>query len=105
MAVWVGALGVWLYGPPDTLTSLAVAGIVMTAGNSYAVCDIGYGSPMDSLSIELDSELLVQAEEVCAEMGITVEDAVVMFLQETRLEGRLHFEVPKDTDLLNTPQE
>lgn len=60
---------------------------------------------MDSLSIELDSELLVQAEEVRAEMGITVEDAVVMFLQETRLEGRLHFEVPKDTDLLNTPQE
>lgn len=60
---------------------------------------------MDSLNIELDSELLVQAEEVCAEMDITVEDAVVMFLQETRLEGRLHFEVPKDTDLLNTPQE
>lgn len=60
---------------------------------------------MDSLSIELDSELLVQAEEVSAEMGITVEDAVVMFLQETRLEGRLPFEVPKDTDLLNTPQE
>lgn len=60
---------------------------------------------MDSLSIELDFELLVQAEEVCAEMGITVEDAVVMFLQETRLEGRLHFEVSKDTDLLNKPQE
>lgn len=60
---------------------------------------------MNSLSIELDSELLVQAEEVCAEIGITVEDAVVMFLQETRLEARLHFEVPKDTDLLNTPQE
>ena len=46
-----------------------------------------YGSPMDSLNIELDSELLVQAGEVCAEMGITVEDAVVMFLQETRLQG------------------
>ena len=60
---------------------------------------------MDSLSIELDSELLVQAEEVRAEMGVTIEDAVVMFLQETRLQGRLHFEVPKDTDLLNTPQE
>lgn len=43
---------------------------------------------MGSLSIELDSELLVQAEEVCAEMGITVEDAVVMFLQETLLQGR-----------------
>ena len=38
-------------------------------------------------------------------MGVTIEDAVVMFLQETRLEERLHFEVPKDTDLLNTPQE
>ena len=49
---------------------------------------------MDLLSIELDSELLVQAGEVCAEMGITIEDAVVMFLQETRLEGRLPFEVP-----------
>lgn len=60
---------------------------------------------MDSLSIELDSELLAQAEEVRAEMGVTIEDAVVMFLQETRLEGRLHLEVPKDTDLLNTPQE
>ena len=60
---------------------------------------------MDSLSIELDSELLAQAEEVRAEMGVTIEDAVVMFLQETRLEGRLHFEVPKDADLLNTPQE
>lgn len=60
---------------------------------------------MDSLSIELDSELLVQAEEVRAEMGVTIEDAVVMFLQETRLQGRLPFEVPKDTDLLNTPQE
>ena len=42
VAVWVSALGVWLYGPPDTLTSLALAGILMTAGNSYAVGDIGF---------------------------------------------------------------
>ena len=42
VAVWVSALGIWVYGPPDTLTSLAVAGIVMTADNSYAVCDIGF---------------------------------------------------------------
>ena len=41
-AVWVSALGIWMYGPPDTLTSLAVAGIAMTAGSSYAVCDIGF---------------------------------------------------------------
>ena len=42
VAVWVSALGIWMYGPPDTLTSLAVAGIAMTAGSSYAVCDIGF---------------------------------------------------------------
>ena len=42
VAVWVSALGIWVYGPPDTLTSLAVAGIAMTAGSSYAVCDIGF---------------------------------------------------------------
>ena len=41
-AVWVSALGVWLYGPPDALTSLGVAGVWMTLGNSYAVCDIGF---------------------------------------------------------------
>lgn len=42
VAVWVSALGVWVYGPPDALTSLAVAGILMTAANSYAVGDIGF---------------------------------------------------------------
>ena len=41
-AVWLSALGVWVYGPPDALTSLGVAGVLMTAGNSYAVCDIGF---------------------------------------------------------------
>ena len=41
-AVWVSALGVWLYGPPDAITSLGVAGVWMTLGNSYAVCDIGF---------------------------------------------------------------
>lgn len=42
VAVWVGALGVWVYGASDALTSLAAAGILMTARNSYAVCDIGF---------------------------------------------------------------
>ena len=42
VAVWVSALGVWVYGPPDALTSLAAAGILMTAANSYAVWDIGF---------------------------------------------------------------
>ena len=42
MAVWVSALGMWVWGPSDTLTSLAAAGILMTAANSYAVWDIGF---------------------------------------------------------------
>ena len=41
-AVWLSALGVWVYGPPDALTSLGVAGVLMTAGNGYAVCDVGF---------------------------------------------------------------
>ena len=41
-AVWISALGVWVYGAPDALTSLGVAGVVMTLGNSYAVCDVGF---------------------------------------------------------------
>ena len=40
VAVWVSALGVWVWGPPDALTSLAAAGILMTAVNSYAVWDL-----------------------------------------------------------------
>ena len=42
VAVWVSALGVWVYGASDALTSLAAAGILMTVRNSYAVCDIGF---------------------------------------------------------------
>lgn len=41
-AVWVSALGIWVCGPADALTSLGVAGVLMTLGNSYAVCDIGF---------------------------------------------------------------
>ena len=42
VAVWVSALGVWVYGPADALTSLGIAGVLMTAANSYAICDIGF---------------------------------------------------------------
>lgn len=42
VAVWVSSLGVWIHGAPDALTSLAAAGILMTAANSYAVCDVGF---------------------------------------------------------------
>lgn len=42
IAVWVSALGVWIHGTPDAMTSLAAAGVLITLGNSYAVCDVGF---------------------------------------------------------------
>lgn len=36
VAVWVSALGVWVYGASDALTSLAAAGILMTARQQLA---------------------------------------------------------------------
>ena len=56
VAVWVSALGIWVYGAPDTLTSLAAAGILMTAGNSYAVCDIGFELSFRSVYKELHAD-------------------------------------------------
>lgn len=42
VAVWINALGVWMMLPSDPLTSLAAAGLLMTATNSYAACDVGF---------------------------------------------------------------
>ena len=42
VVVWVASLGVWVYGAPDALTSLGVAGVALTLGNGYAVCDVGF---------------------------------------------------------------
>jgi competence protein ComEC len=41
-AVLISSVGVLLLAPADALTSLGVAGVCMTIGNSYAVCDIGF---------------------------------------------------------------
>lgn len=40
-AMLISALGVWLFAAPDALTSLAVAGLLLTLNNSYVVCDVG----------------------------------------------------------------
>lgn len=42
VAVWIGSLGVWVYGAPDALTSLAAAGVLMSLQNGYAACDVGF---------------------------------------------------------------
>ncbi len=42
VAVAISALGVWVMAPPDALTSLAIAGLILSAGNAYAACDVGF---------------------------------------------------------------
>ena len=42
VVVWVASVGVWVYGAPDALTSLGLAGVALTLGNGYAICDVGF---------------------------------------------------------------
>lgn len=62
VAVWISALGVWVYGQPDALTSLAAAGVLMSLNNGYAACDVGF-----ELSFAAVLGTLVGAE--CAKRG------------------------------------
>lgn len=45
-------------------------------------------APMETLTVEIDSDVLAQAEKVCADIGITLQDAVNMFLRETVIQQR-----------------
>lgn len=45
-------------------------------------------APMETLTVEIDSDVLAQAEKVCADIGITLHDAVNMFLRETVIQQR-----------------
>lgn len=62
VAVWVSALGVWVGGPADTLTSLGVAGVLMCLSNGYAIGDVGF-----ELSFAAVAGTLAGGE--CAERG------------------------------------
>lgn len=43
---------------------------------------------MGTLTVEIDSDILAQAEKICADIGITLQDAVNMFLRETVIQQR-----------------
>ncbi len=45
-------------------------------------------APLETLTVEIDSDVLAQAEKVCADIGITLQDAVNMFLRETVIQQR-----------------
>ena len=57
-------------------------------------------APLETLTVEIDSDVLAQAEKVCADIGITLQDAVNMFLRETVIQQRW----PMDTMDLELPE-
>lgn len=60
-------------------------------------------APLDTLTVEIDSDVLAQAEEVCADIGITLQDAVNMFLRETVIQQRWPMDT-MDPELPETPE-
>ena len=48
------------------------------------------------VKLEIDAELKEQAEKVCLENGLTLEEATVLFFEETVRLGRLPFELDEE---------
>lgn len=48
------------------------------------------------VTLEIDAELKEQAEKVCLENGLTLEEATVLFFEETVCLGRLPFELDEE---------
>lgn len=60
-------------------------------------------APLETLTVEIDSDVLAQAEKVCADIGITLQDAVNMFLRETVIQQRWPMDT-MDPELPETPE-
>ena len=48
------------------------------------------------VTLEIDAELKEQAEKDCLENGLTLEEATVLFFEETVRLGRLPFELDEE---------
>jgi addiction module RelB/DinJ family antitoxin len=48
------------------------------------------------ITLEIDAELKAQAEKLFMEMGLTLEEATILFYEETVRLGRLPFELDED---------
>ncbi len=53
-------------------------------------------SQLVEVTFEIDSDLKEQAEKVCAEYGLTLEEATILFFKETVRLGKLPFEIDED---------
>ena len=48
------------------------------------------------ITLEIDADLKEQAEKVCMENGLTLEEAAILFFEETVRLGKLPFELDED---------
>lgn len=48
------------------------------------------------VTFEIDADLKVKFEKVCAENGLTMEEAVILFFEETIRLGQLPFELTEE---------
>lgn len=60
-------------------------------------------APLETLTVEIDSDVLAQAEKVCADIGITLQDAVNMFIRETVIQQRWPMDT-MDSELPEMPE-
>ena len=60
-------------------------------------------APLETLTVEIDSDVLAQAEKVCTDIGITLQDAVNMFLRETVIQQRWPMDT-MDPEIPETPE-
>ena len=60
-------------------------------------------APLETLTVEIDSDVLAQAEKVCTDIGITLQDAVNTFLRETVIQQRWPMDT-MDPELPETPE-
>lgn len=59
-------------------------------------------APMETFTVEIDSDVLAQAEKVCADIGITLQDAVNMFVKRRTAKAtkRTIFKPPRSKKLV-----
>ncbi len=48
------------------------------------------------ITLEIDAELKEQAEKICMENGLTLEEATILFFEETVRLGKFPFELDED---------
>ena len=94
------------YQPIRPLSDVLLGGRRKKAGDcrSRGLCETGLWpvvgvmemGKLVEVTLEIDAELKEQAEKVCMENGLTLEEATVLFFEETVRLGRFPFELDEE---------